>query len=372
VIGIAPGAPTGGRLVAPALGLLLLALGALSTWLGADVARQKLAPREVAEETLRLALVEGNDHPEVRASLLEFRSTLGRRPLDSMTRAAYASLLLSLSRDVNDLDSSIFHIRRAVELAPVTIPVVRMGVLVLAHTRNVEPAVALVRSAFEYDAPAAASMLEQIEPLLSDVPIEEALPDRPAAWREWSIRLDRAGRHEEANSVLDRAWGQWPDDLFLLERVSFVAASNGRWERLREYLPPDRTIPDVRQAAALFVHRSRLRAHEGDLDAARSDIEHALRLDGVSPHVGIAAGEAYLAVGDVAGARGQWNAVNFELGPTDTALRRTVLEHIAELEDAHGSPSASLRAWRDLLATDPDHRRARRRIDDLTGFRRGG
>ncbi len=355
-----------------ALGLaaMLLGLGLLATRLGADAAREPSAPREAAEGVLQQALLQGAAHPAVRGRLLELRGALGRRPLDSLTRSVYSSLLLSLSRDADDVAAAVYHARRSVALAPVTLPVARVGVLVLAHTRNTAEAAALVRSAFGYDPAAAAAWLEQIEPLLFDRPIDEAIPEEPAAWLAWAIQLDGAGRHEEALVWVDRANRRWPEDLLVLERAAFRALHAGDFARLAELLPSGMRLPDEPIAAGVLLHRAELRAHEGDRDGARRDIERARQLDGDNPYIRMGIGAARRAAGDYAGARAEWAGMLFDLEEGEIELRRGALQDLARLEDSHGTPAAALRAWRSLLAVSPEHAEARRRVDDLTGFSR--
>ncbi len=349
----------------------ILALAAVATLLGADAARRPLEPREIGEDTLRRALVSGTSDPEVRERLVELRTILGRRPLDSLTRAVYASLLLSMSRDADELATALFHARRAVQLAPVTLPVVRIGVLALAHTGQVREAAALVRGAFAYDAPAAASLLSRIEPLLLETPIDEALPAEPGAWLAWAIQLDLAGRHAEALERLEEGVRRWPDDLPLLDRLALRLAQRGDWQALAALLSPERVLPDERRAAGLWIQRALFRARAGDVDGAAADAERALGLDPRNALIRIRAAEAFLVAGHPDRARHEWTAALFDLGAAETATRGHVLERLARLEDEHGSPAAALRAWRALAELDPAHPEARRRIDDLDGFHRG-
>lgn len=365
----ARGTPTG-RGTALALSTLIFSLTGIATWLGADLARRPVAAREIGDETMRVALEVGSADPEVQARLIELRAVLGRRPLDSMTRAVYSSLLLTMSRNVDDVDAAVYQARRAAELAPVTIPVLRTAVLVLAHTQNGAEAAALVRGVFDYEPSAAARWLERIEPLLVDPPAEAAIPDDPEAWLAWSVKLDLAKRHDEALEWVERGSLRWPDELRFLERAAFLAAGSGRWEKLAELLPAGLSLPDSEDAAGILVQRARLRARQGQPRAAADDLERALRLNPTSRSIAIDAGSAYLSSGDAAAARRLWTRVLFELGASDTGVRKRLLEQLARLEDEHGSGAAALRTWREVLELDPEHAAARRRIDDLTGFRR--
>ena len=219
-----PSAPAGrnATLVGAAL---VFALAGLASWLGADVARHPVEAREIGEETMRAALEAGSADPAVRERLVGLREVLGRRPLDSMTRAVYSSLLLTMSRSAEDVDAAVYQARRAAELAPVTLPVVRSSVLVLAHTGNGGEAAELVRQVFTYDPESAARWLERIEPLLPNP--EAAIPEDPRAWVAWSVKLDLSGRHEEALDRVERGWERWPDHLPLLERATLLAAGAG-------------------------------------------------------------------------------------------------------------------------------------------------
>lgn len=349
---------------------MLITLAALATLFGADAARHPLEPREVGEETLRRALVSGSADAEVQRRLVELRTTLGQKPLDSMTRAVYASLLLSLSRDADDVALALFHARRVVALAPVTLPVVRIGVLALAHSGQGADALDLVRSIFSYDAPAAANLLFRIEPLLGTTAIDAALPDEPGAWLAWSIRLDLAERQAEALERLRAGLRRWPDDLLLLERLALRLLQRGDWPALAELVPPSRVIPDERLAAGLLLSRAVGRAQTGDDEGAVADTERALRLDPQNWLTRIRSGEAFLAARQPDRARREWTALLFDLDTADSAARVLVLERLARLEQDSGQAAAALRHWRALLELDPEHAEARRRVDDASGFDR--
>jgi hypothetical protein len=51
-------------------------------------------------------------------------------------------------------------------------------------------------------------------------------------------------------------------------------------------------------------------------------------------------------------------------------MRRSLLEHLARMEERQGRAAAALRLWQALLALDAEHREARRHVDDLSGFAR--
>ena len=113
------------RAATAGLTVSVLVAAALATLLGADRARRSMDPRKIAEGALQASLEHGNDAPVVREVLVDLRRSLGRRPLDSGTRVAYAGLLLGLSSSVEQTRAAAFHARRASELAPVR--AVRVG-----------------------------------------------------------------------------------------------------------------------------------------------------------------------------------------------------------------------------------------------------
>lgn len=347
---------------------LLLVLASVATALGADAARHPLEAGKLAESALRLALVRGNDDPQVRAALVELCRELARSPLDSRTRAVYASLLTGLSRRMEDCKAASFHARRAAELAPVTVSVVRATALVLAHCGETDRALELTRDIFTYDAPAAALTLSQLAPLV-DRPIDAGIPATPAAWLAWAHQLLHDGRVSEGTDWLERTCRRWPDHWPALETLAVVATNHEDWAMLESLFPAGRELPDEPAAARPLLQRARLRAHQGDLAAARVDIERALALDGGTTATRILGGDAYESVGEFDLARRSWNRALFALADHDPA-RPAVLGRLARLEERHGQPAAALRWWQALLELDPADAEARRRVDDLSGFRR--
>ena len=122
--------PAGGGALVPFLvGALVLGSAGLAGWLGADEARRKVEVTTLAEQALQLALERGSDDPSVRRTLIDLRRTVGRRPLESRTRVVYASLVLALSTNQDEMQLAGFHAGRAAELSPVTVSVVRAATL---------------------------------------------------------------------------------------------------------------------------------------------------------------------------------------------------------------------------------------------------
>lgn len=355
---------------AVAVGICLLAAAGLATWLGADAARRPPGSLDLAHRALARALEMGNDDADVRSALLQLRGTLGRRPLDSQTRAIYAGLLLSLCRRLDDTRAPAFHADLAVDLAPVTVPVVERAALVLARSRRPDRAVELVRQMFAYDPRSAADLLLRLEGLLLPAQVEAAVAGIPEALLAWSHQLRIRGRPEEADAWLDRAHARWPDHLPTVRQVAARAVRRADWEALGALFPPGLVLPEEAGSAPLLAYRARLRAERGDAAGAAADASRALELAGERPHVGILAGDALEAAGEHDRARSVWNRVLFSLGDRSDPARRNLLLRLARLEDRHGRPATALRLWRSLLELDPEQTEARRRVDELSGFRR--
>ncbi|MDH3786919.1 MAG: hypothetical protein OEV00_16530, partial [Acidobacteriota bacterium] len=240
------------------IALTLLATAALATIFGADIARQTVDTREQAEKIGRLSLTEGSRSPATQAALREFRETLVERPLDSRRRAQYGALLLDLGRDATDARAAAFHARQAVALAPVTVPTLRIAARTLVRTGDRDTSVTLVRRMFQFDAPAAARLLLEIEPWLYAGELDDALPDDPEAWLAWYGRLRREGRSKSSLPVMAQLRRRWPD--FLAARVAEALQVNRAGDdlTLRRLLPADERLPETRAAAPLHALRGRI------------------------------------------------------------------------------------------------------------------
>jgi len=348
--------------------LILAALAIAATAIGVGPARRPLEARELAGMAVQQALDLGNEDPGVRATLVTLRRTLGERPLDSQTRAVYASLLLGLSRSVEDTRAAAAHASRAAVLSPVSVPIVRRTVLVLVRGRDTDGALKWVRDMFGYDAGAAARLLARIEPLLFERDVPRAIPDDPAAWLAWSRQLRIEGDAAAAEDWARRTLARWPDDLPALRHVAATAVGQEDWAALELLFPEDRVFPDAPAAAPVLLYRARLRAELDDSLGARADIERALRLDPASSLVQVLAGEALLAIGAADEARRRWNRVLFSLPADNLDTRGNVLRRLARLEETHGEPAAARRAWRAVLEVEPDHAEATRRVRELSGM----
>jgi tetratricopeptide (TPR) repeat protein len=358
-----------GRSAARALGLLALLAMAVGTWRGADRARIKLEVRERAEAAVELALSRGSADPEVQATLVDLRRTLGWRPLESKTRVVYASLILGLATSLDDLRLAAFHAGRAAELAPVTASVVRAAALVLAHAGETARALDLIRTMFGYEPARAATTLAEIESLVLGVSAEQGIPDAPEAWMAWSRRLAQSGREDEARAWIERTLARWPAHVPARHDLAARAFGARDWEALAALLPSDLPLPRERAGAALHAWRAHLRLAREERTAALADAEAAIALE-PDPWVRALAGDVFEALGEIERARGAWHRALHETGAGPVWARRRLLVRLARLEEGRGKPAAALRHWQALLALDPHDAEAQRRVDDLSGFHR--
>jgi tetratricopeptide (TPR) repeat protein len=356
------------RRAALLLGLFVLLAAVAATWLDAAEARRVVDVREAAETALQQALERGSDDPSVRGTLIRLRRTLGWRPLESKTRVIYSSLVLGLATRLEDMRLAAFHADRAAELAPVTVPVVRSAVLVLASTGDLDRALELTRRMFGYDAARAAATLADVEAFALGAEVDEALPAAPEAWMAWWRELRLRGRHGEADELLARTHARWPDHVAARVPLASRAFSRGDWELLATIVPPDAELPRRAEAAPLFAWRAHLRYVRGDRAGALDDIETAVGLRPF-PWIRALAGDLYERMGEIGLARREWSRGLHQAASLPDS-RRGLLLRLARLEDRHGEPAAALRHWRALLELDPDHAEARRRLDDLSGFQR--
>jgi len=247
------------RLAVWLIALLLTAAALVSSLNGADRARQRFDPRDLAESALLQALSQGSDNRQVLAKLHELRGVIGRRPLDSRTRVVYASLLLSLSRSSSDLIVPAFHARVAASLSPVTVPVVRVAVLVLTSSGETNEALPLIREMFSYDPKSAAPLLARAEPLLSAEQMPLALPELPEAWLAWSRELYEQGRRQESEVFVEQAYSRWPENLDLYKSVAARKIRASDMQALASLFPDHHTLPNDPEAAALFAYRGRFK-----------------------------------------------------------------------------------------------------------------
>jgi tetratricopeptide (TPR) repeat protein len=347
--------------------LVVAAVALLATWRGADRSRTPLDARQHVQDTLALALAEGNRSPGVLDNLRRLRAELGRRPLDSKSRVQYAALLLSMTRTLDDTRAAAFHARLAADLAPVTLPVVELAALVLARSGERAGALARIRDIFEFAPEAAAGLLLQMEDSLDDQTARAALPDTPAAWCAWARALARSGRPEASVALLHEAATRWPDDLEVNVALARLALRAADWDELELRAGRD-TIPAEGRGLELLVYRARWHVERGRPDAADRDLATLLAAAKDKPHLLILAGDVQRRMGSDDLARQTWNRALFKLSPKNKSLRVALLVRLAALEEDRGRAGVALRHWRRVLESDPSHARARRRVADLTGI----
>ena len=258
-----------------------------------------------------------------------------------------------------------------------TAPVIRAAATVLARCGEKDQALDLVRAMFGYEPSSAARLLTSLGPFLplealSRGAEEAGVPSEPSAWLAWSHELRRQGRKDESDAWLEEAYRRWPDHLSILRSLAARALGRQDWEQLGRILPPEGDLPEEPSAAALFAYRARLNAERGRAEEARDDAEKAASLGSQGIWIMTLVGDALLASRDPEAARHAWNRALFALpgGDDHRSTRVGLLVRLARLEDAHGRPADALRAWRAVLEENPQHRESRRRVDDLTGFRR--
>jgi tetratricopeptide (TPR) repeat protein len=362
-------APGSGRGFALFAALLLGSAAVLATLVGADEARRSIPAREIGTAAINRSLEVGSADPEVRDAVVGLRRALGRRPLDSGTRIVYASVLLGLSRSLDDVRAAAFHADLAAQIAPVTVPVVSSATLVLARGRETGASVDWVRRMFGHDAPEAARALSRIEPFLSPDQLETALPPAPVAYLAWESRLRGDGRESDAELVLDRARSRWPDHPEILRRSASRALARRDYEALAALFPPDLVLPEEAASAPVLTFRARAAALRGDRESAREDLELALRLAGDRGEVRILAGDVFVVIEELDRARNLWNRELFLIAPEFPDRRVRVLRRLARLEERAGKGGAALRHWREVLKIATDDPEARTRVGALTGAR---
>jgi tetratricopeptide (TPR) repeat protein len=356
------------RVVAPLVTAATLGAAVVAAVVsGAYEYRAERPAREIAAEALRSALERGSADEQVRLAATELRRRIERRPLDARTRVAYAGLLHGLSRGLDDTAAAAFHARRAAELAPVTVPVVRAATVVLARSLRWREAAGYTREMFRYDPRAAARLLATLEPFLPPDAFDATLAGAPGAWLAWIDRLRLDGREAEAHRRLEDALRRWPDEGPFVERAAAAALRDGDEARLEELFATPRDIPETPANARVLAYRGHAQALAGEPTAARADLERALALDGGDPRLLIVAGDAYLALGEEERAASLWGRARFTTEPGSRAVRLRAMVRLARLEDRRGRAGNALRLWRAIESADPQNGEARRRVRELTG-----
>ena len=362
-----PPAAGGSRSWALALGALLLCAALAAGALGADRVRGSRPAERLAEEIVVQGLQAGSDSERVRGELRDLRRRVGDRPLHARTRVLYSAVLLEIGSAQGAGPAAAFHARRAANLAPVTVPVVRGAALVLAQCGEAQAAVDLTREMFGYDPPSASGLLEMLEPFLGPDLARSAVPDAPEAWLAWSERLAAAGHAADAQDWLARGRTRFPGNLAIRAALASRALARGDWSTLEEILPPGEPIPPSPESARLFAYRARLRAQRGDASGARADALEAEALGGNA--LLLVVGDALAAIADLDGARARYSRALYRIPaePRNRAARISLLLRLARLEERRGRSGEALRRYRAVLEIDPEQPEARGKVAAITG-----
>jgi tetratricopeptide (TPR) repeat protein len=280
-------------------------------------------------------------------------------PRDASTRTIRASLLLESEDGAAARQEALAEVRRAVADDPQSIGVRRAAAWIEARCGLWDDALGEVRRIFRLEPGAGATALSEIEPLVPDGRLDEAIPADPAAWRSWSVRLREGGRDAEADARLGAALARWPDDLVSRTIAASVAAGRSDLVALARLVPPALAVPESRENALLIAFRARTRGSGGDATGAREDARRAVTLAGGDPWVAVAAGDA-LQEADPALARDWWTGALFALG--EKPGRVWVLARLARLDERDGRASDAVRRWREVQTLRPGEGEAARRL----------
>ncbi|MCP3979793.1 MAG: hypothetical protein GY716_10765 [bacterium] len=354
------------RVVSVTLAGALFFAAALATLAGADAARSGNETRTRARDAVDRSLETEGRSPAVRDALRSLRTIVEQRPLNARARVDYAALILAVAADIEESSAAAFHARIAAKLSPVTVPVVRRSAIVLARCRDVDHAQAITRRMFGYDPDAAARLLSQLEPLLYDAELHDAIPDNASAWMAWCLQLRVDARTNEGLACLQQLHDRWPDHVPALDRLAAAAVRTRNWDDLAALFPPQ----DDREAtfsATSFTLRARLRAARGDRAGAQRDLRRALDTQDVPALARALAGETLEQLGDIDGARREWNRLLYELPDSSAGARIDALRRLARMEASTGHSGVALRHWHSLLALAPDDREALQEVDRLHG-----
>jgi tetratricopeptide (TPR) repeat protein len=346
---------------AAASGAAVLVAAAVAIGAGALGARAPFDPRSIAEEAVARAWGE-RDPGAVAEAMRSLDLRLRRFPRDAATRTIRASLLLDTSDGPAARDEALGEVRRAIADDPQAIGVRRAAARIEVGCGLWDVALADLRRIFVLEPGAGAAALSDVEPLLPDGRLDQAIPDDPAAWRAWSVRLRERGRDAEADARLAAALVRWPDDLVSRTIAASVAAGRSDPAALARLVPPGLAVPESRENALLIAFRARTRAGAGDLAGARGDARRAVALADGDPWVAVAAGDA-MEQSDPALSRDWWTRSLFALG--DQPARVWVLARLARLDERDGHASDAVRRWREVLALRPGEGEAARRLAAL-------
>ena len=348
-------------------GAALLAAAAIATLFGADAARRPFNPGKLAESAMAKTLA-GNDPQPAREAQDILRERLRRVPLDATSRMIAASLRAETSADASERSEAVDQILAATRLVASDEWVSRGSARVLARCGRTDLALREIARMFGYAPDVAATTLAQVEPFVAADQLESGIPESPAAWLAWSVKLRADGRHDEADARLAALLERWPGELAALRIAASVAVGRERIDELQRLIPPDFVLAETADNAPLLAFRARSKAASGDEAGARADALRAITLSGDAPWVLVQAGDA-LATIDPASARDYWTRALYLLveKPETRGGAIWVRFRLARQNEREGRAGDALREWRTILAERPEDGEAKRRVAELTG-----
>jgi len=357
-----PGTP-----VAVAVGLAVLAAAVWATLSGSDSARRPLDAAKLAETALNQTLATGAIGP-AREAQAALSAHLRVTPLDAGARTVLASLLAETATGDAERATAVQQAMAATQLVRSDEWISAGAARVLARCGRSDAALRETARMFAYAPESAAATLADVEPWVGDARLDDGIPETPAAWLAWSVRLRQSGRDDEADARLAALRSRWPSNLDALRVAAGVAAGRNRIDELQRLVPPSIVLPDAADAAALYAFRARSHAAAGDPAASRADAVHAVALSSADPWVMALAGDAVVE-NEPSLARDYWTRALYRLSAS-TATRAGAVwlrARLARLDDREGRAGDALREWRAVLSESPDNGEAKRRIAELTG-----
>ncbi len=348
-------------------GAAVLAAGAIATLFGADAARRPFNPGKLAESAMAQTLA-GKDPQPAREAQDILQERLRRFPLDAASRMIAASLRAETAADESGRSEAVDQILAATRLVASDEWVSRGAARAFARCGRTDLALREIARMFGYAPADAAATLVKVEPFVAPDQLESGIPESPAAWLAWSVRLRADGRHDEADARLAALIARWPGDLSALRVAAAVAVGRERIDELQRLIPPAFVLAETADNAPLIAFRARSKAASGDAAGARADALSAITLSGGAPWVLVHAGDA-VAASDPALARDCWTRALYRLleKPGTRGGAIWVRFRLARQNEREGRAGDALREWRTILAERPDDGEAKRRVAELTG-----
>jgi tetratricopeptide (TPR) repeat protein len=348
-------------------GAAVLGAAVLATAAGADAARRAFSPATLAESALARTLA-ADDPTPAREAQAVLRERLRLYPLDAASRTIAASLAAATATTEAEREAAVDQVLAATRLVASDEWIARGAARVLARCGRTDLALREIARMFAYAPDDAAATLATVEPFVDRERLEDGVPETPAAWLAWSVKLRADHREDEADERLANLLLRWPGDLPALRIAASVAAARERIDELTRLVPASFAVPETGENASLVAFRARSKAAAGDIAGSRADAQRAIHLAKGDPWVLALAGDA-VAASDPAMARDYWTRALYRLLESQTTRDGAVWlrYRLARLDDREGRAGDALREWRTILAERPDDVEARRRVASLTG-----